>query len=208
MLGWPSRIEGEEYMRVGLRFRRLTFLLALATLPAFAYQYPLSSTAIRDAFFLGTSTRGSGGCLPGAYTHAVPELKAGAHTSLVRIETPYIQIAEHACQALNYSAQDAEAEFLSKPPSIFRVQLDICFTNKESQSVKFSITQNDRELAPSSVERSPYFAGGRYGPSPIIGEHVRIQFEADKIESAPLIVKIETPDGQRATTTFDLAKLR
>jgi hypothetical protein len=195
-------------MRTVFRFRRLTFLLAAAMLPAFAYEYPLSSTAIREAYLLGTATNGTSQDFLAQYTHTLPELKVGAYTSVVRIETPYVQIAEHARQTVNYKAQDALADFLSTPPSVFRVQLDICFGHKESQPVKFRITQNDKELAPSSVEHSPYFAGQRHGPSVIIGEHVKLQFEADKIESTPLTVEIETPDGQHARAAFDLAKLR
>jgi hypothetical protein len=199
---------GGNYMRLGFRLRRLAILLALATLPASAYEYPLSSTIISEAYVLGTSTLRAGGCVAAAYGHALPEFKAGAYVSAVRIETPYVQIAEHACQAVNYTAQDAEAQFLSNPPTVFRMQLDICFGYEQSQSVKFRIIQNDRELAPNSFERSPYFERGRYGPSKLIGEHLKLQFEADKIESAPLTVEIETPDGQHATTIFDLAKLR
>jgi hypothetical protein len=194
-------------MRTSFRLPILIFLLTAAMLPALAYEYPLSSTAIREAYFLGTSMRQEG-CLIGAYSHALPELRAGVYTSAARIETPYFQIAKHACETANYSAQDALEAFLSKPPSALRMQLDICFGRKESQPVKFRITQNDKELAPSSVERTPYFAAGRYGPSQVIGEHVKLQFEADKIESTPLTVEIEAPDGQHAKTTFDLAKLR
>jgi hypothetical protein len=195
-------------MRTGCKLRRLTFLLAATMLPTFAYEYPLSSSAIREAYLLGTATNGASQDFLAQYTHALPELKAGPCASAVRIETPYVQVAEHVLQTVNYKAQDAVAEFLSKPPSVFRVQLDICFGHKESQSVKFRITQNDKELAPSSVEHSPYFAAQRHGPSVVIGEHVKLQFEADKIESTRLTVEIETPDGQHAETIFDLAKLR
>lgn len=181
----------------------LALLLAVPPL-AFAYEYPLSSTAIREAYLLGAATSDA---FLGQYTHTLPKLNVGTYMSTVKIETPYLQIAEHARQTVNYSAQDALGDFVSRPPSIFRMQLDICFGHKEPQSMKFMVTQNDKELAPLSIERSPYFAAGKHGPSQVIGEHVKVEFEADKIESVSLTVEVDTPDGRHAETTFDLARL-
>jgi hypothetical protein len=188
--------------------RQLTVFLAAAMLPGFAYEYPLSSTTIREAYLAGSATTGAREDFFSQYTHTLPEFKVGTYTSDVTIETPYVQVAEHARQTVNYKAQDAVAEFVSKPPSIFLMQLNICFGHKESQSVKFRIIQNDKELAPSTVEHSPYFAEQRHGPSVTIGEHLKLQFQADRIEPTPLTVELETPDGLHARTTFDLAKLR
>ena len=194
--------------RIGIGLRQLAPLVVLATFPAFAYQFPLSSSSIREAYFLGTSTFRTEGCVPAAYSRVLPQLTNGAYVSEARIETPYIQVAERACRAVNYTAQDADAEFRLDPPSTFRIQLDICFGYQESQAVRFRIIQNDMELAPKSAERSPYYKRERYGPPRVIGERVSLQFDADKIESTALSVEIETPAGQRATATFDLAKLR
>jgi hypothetical protein len=185
----------------------LVALLAAAPL-TFAYEYPLSSTTIREAYLLGTATNDASETFLAQYTHTLPNLNVGTYMSTVKIETPYVQIAEHARQTVNYSAQGALGDFVSRPPSIFRMQLDICFGRKESQSVTFMVTQNDKKLAPLSVERSPYFAGGKHGPSQVIGEHVKVEFEADKIESTPLTVELELSDGRHAETTFDLARLK
>jgi hypothetical protein len=187
--------------------RQFTVLLAAAMLPGFAYEYPLSSTTIREAYLAGSATNGAREDFFSQYTHALPELRVGMYASAVMIETPYVQVAEYSRRAVNYKSQDAVADFLSKPLSVFCVQLDICRGHKESD-VKFRITQNDEELVPSSVKHSPYFAEQRHGPSVIIGEHVKLQFQADMIESTPLTVEIETPDGLHARTTFDLVKLR
>jgi hypothetical protein len=176
-------------------------------LPVFAYDNPLSSSSIRDAYFLGTGQSSAEVDFLKEYTHALPKLSISPYTSLVRLETPFSQIAEHARLALNYHVQDAEQEFLGKP-AVLRVQLDICDGHNEPAHVRFKITQNDKELVPGAVERSPWIERERYGTPPVIGEHVKLQFEAEKIEPSPLTVEIETPDGQHAETTFDLAKLR
>jgi hypothetical protein len=37
---------------------------------------------------------------------------------------------------------------------------------------------------------------------------VKLELEAGKIDSSPLTIQIEIPDGQHAQTTLDLAKLK
>jgi len=86
---------------------------------ACGYDFPLSESAIRDAYFLGSKGPSQGQAFPGAYTHAVNALK-------VSVETPFAQIAVQASKAVNYSAQDAMKEFLGKPAAL-RMHLDICY---------------------------------------------------------------------------------
>jgi hypothetical protein len=65
--------------------------------------------------FLGTNGPSQGSAFLAEYTHAVNELKVGACTSAVSVETPFAHVAVHASKAVNYSAQDAVKEFLGKP---------------------------------------------------------------------------------------------
>jgi hypothetical protein len=190
-----------------LKLPLLLFVLALA-LSARAYDYPLSSNAIRDAYLLGTgSGRGGVGFLA-QYSHQIPKFRAGAYTSVVRIETPYSQVAAHSAQKLNYSVDDAVKEFLGKP-ALFRIYLDICVSSGAERPIKVQVLQNDKEIVPQSVERSPYFAAQESDTSlPRIGEHIELDFKAGKIDSLPLIIEIDVSDGQHAETKFDLAALR
>ena len=57
--------------------------------PALAYEYPLSSTAIREAYFAGTSTDWTYREFLGEYTHTLRELRDSGYISSVGIETPY-----------------------------------------------------------------------------------------------------------------------
>lgn len=185
------------------------FFLALAiALPAFAYEYPLSSRAIREAYFLGTgSTRGDADFLA-QYSHTIAELTAGSYTSVVRIETPYSQVAERAAETLNYSTDDAVKEFRGRAIE-FRVNLDICVKSGASKSVKIKVLQHGKEVVPRSAHRSPYFA--RQDPDtslPRIGEHVQLDFNAGEIDSSPLVIQIKAGDGQHAENTFDLIALK
>jgi hypothetical protein len=192
----------------GCRLRQLTLFLAATMLPGFAYEYPLSSTTIREAYLAGSATKGTREDFFSQYTHTLQELRVGTYASAVTIETPYVQVAEYSRRAVNYKSQDAVANFLSKPPSVFRIQLDICLGEKKSKSVSFRTIQNGKELTATYVEHSPFLSEQRRGPSVVIGEHVKLEFDANIIESSPLTVEIETSEGKRAHTTFDLAKLR
>jgi hypothetical protein len=197
----------------------ITLFVLLATialaLPAFAYDYPLSSETIRDAYFLGKGSGGAGADFLAEYAHTLPKLKIGAYTSVVRLETPYTQIAEHARETLNYDSQDAVKDFLDKP-AVFRVFLDICFRypdpnvgTSEADKIRIKMSQDDKEIVPKSVERSQYYPfqdSGAFIPS--IGEHVQMDFDAGKIESSPLTIEIDTPNGRHAETTFDLSTLK
>jgi len=175
--------------------------------PALAYEYRLSSTAIREAYFLGSSTNGTERELLAEYTHTLPEFKV--YVSSVTIETPYLQVAERARTAYNYTAQDAVQEFLAKPPSLFRMRVLVCRGHAELRPLKVTVVQGGTELVPSSIQHSAHHSSsGRIGRTPVIGERVELEFPANKIESSLLTVEIDTSDRQHAETTFDLAKLK
>jgi hypothetical protein len=114
---------------LGSRYGRRFAAVAIAVLvgrAACGCDFPLSETAIRDAYFLGTKGSSQGSAFLGEYTHAVNRLKVGACTSAISVETPFAHVAIHASEALNYSAQDAAKAFLGKPV-VFRMHLDICY---------------------------------------------------------------------------------
>lgn len=102
---------------VSLGSSRLSGLLlsAILALPAFAYNYPLTSSAIRDAYFLGAREGGISPDLLKQYSRRVVALHHGNCTSEARIETPFLQIAEYVGSVPNYSSQDAVKEFYDRP---------------------------------------------------------------------------------------------
>ena len=188
-------------------FRAVLLALALA-IPACAYDVPLSENSIRNAYFLGTRMGGLHPDFIVQYARSVPDLKQGDCTSKVRIETPFLQVAEHAREAPNYSAQDAVKEFYGKS-LVFRMYLDICYEpNAPPNAIKFKITQNKKQLVPLSSESTTYAQATDFGYLPPNGEQIVLEFASEKIESAALTVLIDTPDGQHAETGFDLEKLR
>ncbi|MGB7025554.1 MAG: hypothetical protein WBD73_17330 [Candidatus Acidiferrales bacterium] len=133
---------------------------------------------------------------------------AGSYTSVVRIETPYSQVAERAAETLNYSADDATKEFRAKAMD-FRMNLDICVKSGAEKPIKITVFQHGKEIVPRSAHRSPYFAPQESDTSlPRIGEHVQLLFDASRIDASPLVIEIDAGNGQHAENTFDLTTLK
>jgi hypothetical protein len=186
-------------------------LLAFAlVVPAWAYDFPLSESAIRDAYFLGTRQTSLGLNFLADYTHEIPKLSLGNYRSFARLETPFTQVAILSSKKLNYSAQDAVKEFLGKP-LVFRIHLEICYMlDAPPDGLEVRIVQNKKDLLPDSSERALFFpASDKYAaPPPAIGETMDFEFRPDKIDSSTLSILIDTPDGQQAQLDLDLRALR
>ena len=182
----------------------------LLAMPAGAYDFPLTSSAIRDAYFLGKQQTGLGTDFLAKYSRSIPELKVDPYTSRVRIETPFLQVAEQASQTLNYSAQDAVKDFYGKP-AVLRMHLEICYEADAPlpNSVRISVIQKNKPIAALSEKRSAFFPPSDvYTRVPNLGEKVTLEFDPGKFDSSALTIQIDTPDGQHAECVFDMQAIR
>ena len=196
-------------MPKSVRLGVCVFLIGtIAVLSASAYEYPLSTEVIRRALLWGRGSDSADANFLDEYRHALPKLRVGAYTSVIAIETPFVQIANRARTNPNYEASDAIKEFVGKQ-NFLRVHLDICYSHKAPEPIKIKITQNDKQLTPASEKREAYYPfQDQYLTAPSIGEHVQIELSADEIDSSRLTIEIDTPTGQQAATAFNLAELR
>jgi len=202
-----------------------SFLLAFAiVLPGCAYEYPLSSDAIREAYFLGSGQKGKDADFYAQYSHSLGDPEKDPPGSIVTIHTPYLQIAEHSRDTANYHAQDAEKDFFEKPAE-FRVFLDAYYkpvgraasdaSKAESEGsdplrgLKIKLIQHKKEIAWRVVESTPFFPfhNAKTGAERD-GEHVELACDAVMIDSSVLTIKIEMPDGQDFATEFDLTEIK
>jgi hypothetical protein len=208
--------------RFGLSISLLTLAIAL---PALAYEYPLSESAIRDAYFLGKSSNDKMSELFEKYTQRPPVPKTGAHIASVVLETPYVRVVEHSSEMLNYSAPAAVKDFLGRPAIfILRVQIDL--TDSYGWQIPspagtirlrpddfwkdFTVHLVQKEEIPSkSLRGNPIYSfGGEGSPSVLSGALVELTYDAEKIKSEDAKVEVLAPDGQKTETIFDLAALR
>jgi hypothetical protein len=202
--------------------KRCGLLLALAllaaALPALAFDYPLSSTAIREAYFLGKEDAARRAEFLAKYTHKFPTPKTGPYVAFIQFGTPYLVVAEEIARNLaNYSAPDAEEEFLGKP-AICRVRVQIYYGNfpglpssagtaSVTKDHVIHLTQHDRQISSQASSSKALYSSGR--TATVTGTERDLEFDPDTIDSAaPVKVEILMPDGQDVETTFDLARLR
>lgn len=185
-------------------------LSALFAIQARAYDSYLSEQAIRDAYFLGSRQGGLTPEVLAQYSHWGRELHEGNCTTEIRIETPFLQVANYTSKVPNYSSPDAVKAFYDKPMRL-RMFLNICYMQEAPppNSVKVKIILNQKEVIPASDNRLFYAEPlNEYSDLPANGERVQLEFDARAIESSTLSVQIDTPNGQRVVTDIDLQSIR
>jgi hypothetical protein len=100
-------------------------VVVFAAIPVAAYDHPLGSHAIREAYFIGAGNYVEG--LAG-YTKSLPVPKTGPHVAEMEVRTPFAQVvlmsSEHS---VGYSAQQAAQDY-RKNPDILHVRVEILST--------------------------------------------------------------------------------
>lgn len=201
----------------------------LIALPALAYQYPLSTTDIRDAYFIGARNDELTAAFFADYTKHLPVPARGADVDEVTIETPYTQVARRSMGAVNYNSVEAVEEFDGKPMTV-RVEVRFFFTDTYTPAPLahpdgISLTElpypdfwndfkvrliQDQEIAPQAVRGAAiYPLWEDDGPPPLpIGGKILLEFDPTKIDTADATVEVLTPDGQDIRVGFDLSRLK
>jgi len=193
---------------------------------ALAFAYPLSSTAIRDAYFLGNRNDEQTADYLSKYAHRFPMPKSGAYVQEIGLDTPFTQVARHAQATLNYNAPSAVEEFQGKPLPL-RVHVDIALTPSYSpipestganlyqwvpdfwNDFKVKLIQDNKEIPARNIRGGPVFAYEDSGrPYYVTGARIELEYDPEKIESDPVDIDVLTPNGQKVEATFDLARLR
>ena len=217
---------GASSRSIPVRIVAVVAAVAVVTVPVLAaFSYPLSSEAIREAYFLGNRNDEQTADFLAKYTHTFPQPKSGPYVEEIGIETPFTQIVRHAKITPGYNAPDAVQEFQGKPLP-FRVHVDIMLTSNyapippesdtgEYQWVpdfwddfKVHLLQNGNEI-PSTVRRGgPLYAYGGNELPYVTGARVQVDYDPEKIQSEPLAIIVVTPGHGRVETTFELGRLR
>lgn len=206
----------------------LVAALALA-IPVYALDYPLSETAIRDAFMTGNGHNDRSNELFGKYKHdfSFGDATDGPYIASISIMTPYEQVAERGATAANYHTEEAEQEFLGRQlPFLVRIQIQ--FTQNypayatQHAGGAYSLLQplpdvqndfqidvsQDRTIAPKATREymvNSWFSDTVWGNAGIVIEEA---FDPSEIDSSQLTIDVHAPGDQDVATTFDLAELR
>jgi hypothetical protein len=203
------------------RFAAGTFAsLLLATItapPVSALDYPLSSSAIRDAYFLGSGDPDKRVLYLEKYTKHYPIPKTGAYVALIQFQTPYVLVAQYASQRPNYHAPDAVQDFLGKP-AVCRIYIEIYwgYTNvalsplgpNAAYPIDYTLhlKQNGKEIPIKSKWTESL---NSLSSSPVqVGIALNYEYNADDIQSGTATVEVVSPDGKTLAEDFDLDSLR
>lgn len=209
--------------------KRMACFISLAALLAFplsAYEYPFSDTAVREAYFLGAANNEHTKTFLAQYTHFLPMPPSGPHVVSVALETPYVQMVEYASSALNFTAVDAAEKFLHGPNEFrVRVQIDLTasytgFTSSDAagahlrsgdfwQDFPITLIQGGHAIPQRRIAGEPVYSSASDGGSSMLaGALVTVEYSGKRITSDPATVEIQTPDGQRVQSEFDLSQLK
>ncbi|MGH9730142.1 MAG: hypothetical protein ACRD4A_00470 [Candidatus Acidiferrales bacterium] len=190
--------------------------LFLTLQTAWAYHYPLSSEAIRDAYFLGERNNfQTTDCLL-QYTHRFSAPQNGGYfISQIDISSPYQQIVLRGQRNMPGDSElQTETDLAEHPLNVIvrvRVELNVYNSNNKygaafgpalSGNVSLEVTQRN-VLTPVTVTHE-----GLYNHHALVGWLFELQFDPAKITSAPLRISVKTPDGQVEEAKFDMAKLQ
>lgn len=216
-------------MKIRPRVATLVVVLGIAVaglaFRALALNSPLSSTAIREAYFLGNRNDEQTGEFLAEYVRRLPQPKSGGYVQEIGVETPFAQIVGETRGKLNYFAPDAVEEFQDKRLP-FLVHVQIALTDTYSpipptsapqyyqwvpdfwNDFKVYLIQDDEDIPAEQSRGGPIYSYGSGEIPMVTGAMIELLYNPEKIDSEPTKVVVITPDGQTVEATFDLAKLR
>ena len=202
-------------------------LVALIAAQAAAYEHPLNSSAIWNAYFLGSSNSESVNFLS-KYKETLPPPKTGPYIAEMEVRTPFAQVVVSSREhSVGYSPMQAGQDY-KKDPDTVQARIQIRFTTtfallppqpppacqgvQRMNSAKdcfydfeFRFSQS-KDIQPIRSYGVPIYSGG--DSSVLIGGDVWFTLRGAEVASAPLRVTVSTPDGHEVSATFDLAALR
>jgi hypothetical protein len=210
-----------------------TIVLALLLFPQNlpAMEFPLSDTAIRDAYFLGQRNDQKTLEFLKLYAHSLALPDKGPYISEIHLLTPYAQtVSGSSRHSVGYSAQQAAADYHSRGDTILlkiRIELTPTYTYDDAvrtanetarelnrqlypedfwKAFQFRLSQDDKTFQPRATSADP-IEGTDPGPT-LRGAIVSLEFGAELFEPGIVAVEVTAPTGQQVTTKFDLSKLR
>ena len=199
----------------------------LVVQPASAYEHPLSSDAVRDAYFIGKANASKREAFLAKYTQHFARPKDGPYISLIRVITPFAFVMERTARSvLGFYAPDAVQQFYGKPIAV-RVRVRINLTPSYGWQVhsrnggvrlrspnfwrKFSVQliHGNRVLPPAARRGQPDYSFATGGSSSVLtGADIEMEYDPAEVRSAPATVVVQEPDGRKIEATFNLANLR
>jgi hypothetical protein len=208
-----------------------SFLVAICvTLPASAFDVPLSDEAVREAYFLGQRHDAA---FLGKYIKFLPPPKSGPYISSVTFLTPFVQLAQFCDRFVgNYTAQQAMLDHRGQE-ELVKIIVEIRLTNSYGafltdasnprpgsspsliprphdfwKDFQVQVFSGNLTLTPSSSRGNPHYSCGRRGHCGPTGAALEFEFPANVFTSDSATIHVLPPEGEPVTLSFDLSRLR
>lgn len=211
------------------RYLGLLIVMASIALQVAAYDHPLGSSAIREAYFIGSGRFAE---FLISYIKGLPAPRSGPHVAQMEVRTPFAQVIVSSHEhSVGYSAQQARQDYQRNPDTVqvriqiratatFAIASQVAAPQSACQGVfrmnsveecfhdfQFGFSQG-KSLKPKSSYGVPIYSGGDGASSILVAADIWFTFSTADIASAPFDVVVSTPGGQRVSAEFDLAALR
>jgi hypothetical protein len=209
------------------RFYLFIFLASVMLVsPALAFEDPLSSTSIRDAYMLGNRKDFKTAEFFARYKQHLAMPESGPHVATISVETPYGQVVELGEAALNVDIQGVEQRLADKTfPFIVRVGVDLTDqypgpppSNPFADALPMpdfehdfgiQLVQGKKVIPVKSTQVYLLYSDAVANIYQISGAIIELKYETAAIDSDDdAIVKVHTPDDQNVQATFALGQLR
>lgn len=203
------------------RFARATvgisLLASMIAQPALAYEYPLSSTAIREAYFLATGDQDKRVMYGEKYIKRYPVPKSGDYVGLIDFETPYMVVAQEiAAKGGNYHAPDAVKDFTGKP-EVCRMRVEVYWglnsvsavtgrPSPDQTDYNVRVTQDGKDIPLKVKWTEPLVVSA--SASVEVGIAFYQEFDADNVRSGLATVEVSGATRTILTEAFDLDSVR
>jgi hypothetical protein len=202
-------------------------IILMITLPARAYQYPLSSSDIRNAYLLGYAKDLNTANFFAPYKRQFPILESGPYIATITLKTPYGQLVELGQSALNADVQGAEEEYARrKLPFLVQVDVVDAMPTYPGASASDSATlgvplpdfqrdfparlvQDGQEIAVASTQVYLLYSDSSVSSYGVFGAIIEYRYDPEKIDQDDEVTfEVRTPEDQQVEATFDLGRLR
>jgi hypothetical protein len=200
--------------------------------PSFAFDTPLSDTAVREAYFLGQRRDDTMARLLNRYTQVLPPPDSGPHISSVTFLTPFALLVQQSSQRINYSAQQAQKEHHGDQ-EIVAITIEILLTpsygaliprRTDSRSgspigfqfrnpdfwkdFKYRVFDGDNELKPDNLTGDPLYNCPSDGACDLYGATIYIQLPAAAFTSGTATIEVDPKVSEPTSVEFDLTSFR
>ena len=176
-----------------------------------AFDFPLSDTAVRSAYFLGQRHDLSMAKFLDRYTRHLSAPKTGPHISSVTLRAPYAQVVEYSnLYTGSLSAQQVERDHRQATETvrvIARIQFSEgasvmfnCFGAQQRSSDfwrEFNVIflEGNSPRIPAFVSDRPNFRCSEGGNCVLAGATIEFDFQPESLSSDTLTIHITPPEG-------------